>query len=101
VNISVRGTSGPVDSRTRAYVEYRVFDTLRSIERDIRRVDIALSSLSNDVPRVVTCTVHVEFATGERVASSATADWPYAAVDRAVGEAWKRFQARSREASPA
>jgi ribosome-associated translation inhibitor RaiA len=98
VHILVSGTTGPVDSRTRAYVEYRVFDMLRSVEREIRKVDVALSGLSVDVPRVLKCTVFVEFTSGEQVAATATADWPYAAVDRAVTEAWTRLRARQREA---
>jgi ribosome-associated translation inhibitor RaiA len=88
-----------VDSRTRAYVEYRVFDTLRSIERELRGVDVSLSDQSMGAPRVVTCTIVLDFSSRDRIVATATADWPYAAIDRAVREAWRQIQNRAREAT--
>ena len=98
MHISVNGPRGAVDSRTRAYVEYRVFDALRSVEREIRQVDVALSGQTMDVPRVVACTVILDFASGEQIEATATADWPYAAIDRAVKDAWRQLPTRAREA---
>jgi ribosome-associated translation inhibitor RaiA len=99
VDIAVRGEIGPVDSRTRAYVEYRVFDTLRLIERELRRVDVSLSDQSMDAPRAATCTIVLGFNSGDRIVATATADWPYAAIDRAVREAWRQVPSRPREAA--
>jgi ribosome-associated translation inhibitor RaiA len=97
MHISVRGSKGAVDSRTRAYVEYRVFDALRSVEREIRQVDVALSGETMDIPRVVACTVVLDVASGEQIEATATADWPYAAIDRAVDDAWRQLPTRPRE----
>jgi ribosome-associated translation inhibitor RaiA len=100
VQISTLATRGAVDNRTRAYVEYRVFDALRSVEREISSVHVSLSEESMERPRVVTCTVSLEFTTGERTTASATADWPYAAVDRAIREASRHVSARARQEKP-
>jgi len=98
VRIAVRGTRGAVDSRTRAYVEYRIFDTLRSVEREIRSVEISLSDISTELPRVVTCTIDLEFTSAERITANATAEWPYVAVDTAVRNAWRHVSARAQQA---
>jgi ribosome-associated translation inhibitor RaiA len=98
VRISVTGRRGAVDGRTRAYVEYRVFDTLRSVEREVRHVDVAVSDEAIDVPRVVRCSVILDIAAGEQIEATATADWPYAAIDRAVRDAWRQLSTRPREA---
>ena len=98
MHIAVSGGNGPVDGRTRAYVEYRVFDTLRSIEREIRGVEVSLSNDSTDAPRAVRCTVVLHFFTGERFTATATADWPYAAVDSAVRGASEQAASSARQA---
>jgi ribosome-associated translation inhibitor RaiA len=98
MRIDVSGARGAVDSRTRAYVEYRIFDTLRSVERQLRSAEISLSDESMELPRIVTCTIALEFTSGERITASATADWPYAAVDRAVRNAWRHVSARPQRA---
>jgi ribosome-associated translation inhibitor RaiA len=98
VQIAVVGARGAVDSRTRAYVAYRLFDTFRSVEREIRAVDVSLSNGTMRVPPVVTCTIAIELITGEQMTVNATAEWPYAAVDRAVEEAWTRVSNGSLDA---
>ena len=57
MHITVTGRNGTVDRRTRAYVESRVFNTLRSVERTIRRIDVSLFFGSTEVPQTVACTI--------------------------------------------
>ena len=97
MHIAVTGRNGTVDRRTRAYVETRVFNTLRSVERAIRRIDVSLSYGSTDAPHAVTCSIVLDFTRGERIAATAVADWTYAAIDGAVSDAWKQVPTRSRE----
>jgi ribosome-associated translation inhibitor RaiA len=94
VHITVSGTTGAVDSRTRAYVEYRVFDALRLIERGIRSIDVSLTDQSAGAPEQVRCTIVLILNTGERIEATAGAEWPYAAIDRAVREASRRVPGR-------
>jgi ribosome-associated translation inhibitor RaiA len=87
VHITVIGASGTADSRTRAYVQHRVSDGFRSLEREIRAVDVSLFHQSHDASWGVSCTVTVEFTNGHRVVVTTAAEWPYAAIDKAVEEA--------------
>ena len=97
MHIRVTGGPGTADGRTRAYLESRLFNTLRSVDRDIARIDVSLSYDSADVSRAVTCTIFLDFTRGEQIVATAVADWPYAAIDGAVSKAWKQVRARSRE----
>ena len=98
MQIRVTGGTGTVDGRTRGYLESRLFNTLRSVDRDISRIDVSLSYSSIDVSRAVRCTVVLNFRGGEQIVATAVADWPYAAIDGAVSKAWKHVRTRSREA---
>jgi ribosome-associated translation inhibitor RaiA len=97
MHITVTAGNGTVDRRTRAYVESRLFNTLRSVERDIGRIDLSLSYGSTDVSQAVTCTIVLDFTRGEQIVATAVADWPYAAIDSAVSQACKQLPTRSRE----
>jgi ribosome-associated translation inhibitor RaiA len=88
MQITIRGDIGGVDNRTRAYAEYRVFEALRRFDRRIQRVEIELRSISpSSSSSQTTCTVTIRMVTGEVATAEAVADWPYAAIDRAVGGA--------------
>lgn len=84
MRINVTGEHGAVDMRTRAYVEYRVFDRLRAVEHDLRDVDVSLRRRGDGAPAGVTCRVTARLASGGAVTASADADWPYKAIDEAV-----------------
>ena len=88
MHIAICSAREAVDSRTQVYVQHRVSDTLRSVEREIRNVTVCLSDQPVDLPRLVICTIALEFITGERVTANATAEWPYAAVDTAMRRVW-------------
>ena len=97
MHIAVTGGNGTVDGRTRTYIESRLFNTLRPIVRDIRRIGVSLSDHSIDMPPTVTCRIVLDFTSGEQIVALATADWPYAAIDEAVRKAWKEAPTRARE----
>lgn len=70
MHIRVTGGNGTVDGRTRAYLESRLFNTLRSVDRDIGRIDVSLSYGSVDVSREVTCTVVLDLTGGEQIVAT-------------------------------
>ena len=85
MQINVSGEHGGVDTRTRAYVEYRVFDRLRAVEHDVRDVELSLHrSPAGSTRSGVTCRVTARLAGGGVITSTADADWPYKAIDEAV-----------------
>ncbi len=84
MRINVSGEHGAVDTRTRAYVEYRVFDRLRAMEHDLRDVEVSLGRAVDGAPAGVTCRVTARLAKGGAITASADADWPYKAIDEAV-----------------
>ena len=85
MQINVSGEHGAVDTRTRAYVEYRVFDRLREVEHDVRDVEVSLHRSADRSMRAgVTCRVTARLAGGGVITSTANADWPYKAIDEAV-----------------
>jgi ribosome-associated translation inhibitor RaiA len=97
VHIAVTGGNGTVDGRTRAYLESRLFNTLRPIARDIKGIGVSLTDHSIDMSPASTCRIVLDFTSGEQIVALATADWPYAAIDEAVTKAWKEAPTRSRE----
>jgi ribosome-associated translation inhibitor RaiA len=95
MQITIRGDIGGVDNRTRAYAEYRVFEALRRFGRRIQHVEIELRSTSPSSGSNRTAgTVTIRMMTGEVATAEAVADWPYAAIDRAVGRAAEQLVAR-------
>ena len=98
MHIRVTGGPGTVDGRTRAYLESRIFNALRSVARDIARIDVSLSYDSADRSRAVSCTIFLDFTRDEQIVATAVADWPYAAIDGAVSKAWKIVRTRSLQA---
>ena len=95
MQIRVTGGPGTVDGRTRAYLDSRLFNTLRSVTRDIGRIDVSLSYDSADRSGAVTWTISLDFSRDEQIVATAVADWPYASIDGAVSKAWKLVRARS------
>jgi ribosomal subunit interface protein len=94
MQINVSGEHGAVDTRTRAYVEYRVFDRLRAIEHDVRDVEVSLRRGRAGAPGSISCSVTARLATGGVITATAEADWPYKAIDEAV-RALTRGQTRA------
>lgn len=88
MHITVTKEGSAADGRTSAYVQYRVFDTVRSREREIRHVGVALYERAVAADGGVSCTVTIDYFAGNAVVATATADWPYAAIERALAKAW-------------
>jgi len=85
------------DGRTRAYAHYRVFEAFRCVASQIRTVDVLMGrDRRPGHPVRVTCRVTVTLRDGERIEVTATADWPYAAVQQAAKRARERLDEKLR-----
>lgn len=94
MHVTLTGEHGTTDGRTRAYVDYRVFEAFRSVVREIRSVTVSLTSTPRTDEIGVTCTVRITFADGRSVVTTGAARWPYAAIDLALENASRLVQGR-------